>query len=261
MAMLMLFISHSSADRVVVEPLVDLIRSALPLSADDIRCTSVDGYRLPAGAPTDDAIRREVDSAKSFIGIISPASLRSMYVAFELGARWGAGKHLIPLLAPGIQARQLASPLSGINSLRLDEAAQLHQLIRDLAEQLGLQVPSAAAYQKHVDALLQVVNSLEVCGASEHSQEALPDKAKAQPALKGIEFSALQAVAQLGQASIDQVAERLNVSVDKAAYYLEELCHTHKLVSKFYNLGPGAMTQYYLSHDGRGYLIERNVIN
>src|SRR5215510_4038610 len=98
----MLFISHSSKDLQLVRALIDLLRSALSISPEDLRCTSLDGYRLPAGVGTDDQLRLEVHDADAFIGVISYHSLQSLYVVFELGARWGARKHLVPLLAPGV---------------------------------------------------------------------------------------------------------------------------------------------------------------
>lgn len=91
----MLFISHSSKDIDIVEALVELCRSALIMPGGKIRCTSLVGYRLPGGAVVDDQLRHEVHDANAFIGLISYNSIRSMYVFFELGARWGAGKQLV----------------------------------------------------------------------------------------------------------------------------------------------------------------------
>src|SRR4051794_13584910 len=45
-----LFVSHSARNADIVQLLVALLRSALNLPAAAIRCTSVDGYRLQAGA-------------------------------------------------------------------------------------------------------------------------------------------------------------------------------------------------------------------
>ena len=95
------FISHSSNDIRVAELLIDLLRKALNLKSEEIRCTSVDGYGMPGGASVDETLRVEVHDAELLIGIVTPASLKSAYVMFELGARWGAGKRMIPLLASG----------------------------------------------------------------------------------------------------------------------------------------------------------------
>lgn len=156
---LRVFLSHTSRDKELAAALVGLLRNALNLGSSAIRCTSVDGYRLPAGAHTDKQLRREVHEADSLIGIISEQSLRSLYVAFELGARWGAGKNLIPLLAPGTSARILSGPLAGINALSCGSPAQLHQLIFDLGKQLGIEPQPAAAFQGEIDAILAIGQS------------------------------------------------------------------------------------------------------
>jgi TIR domain-containing protein len=106
----MLFISHSSRDLQVVEALVDLFRAALPLAPENIRFSSPDGFRLPGGADTDTHLRREVPAATAFVGVISYHSLRSEYVSFEFGARWGPDKTIIPLLAPGVESTILKRP-------------------------------------------------------------------------------------------------------------------------------------------------------
>lgn len=165
MPTLKLFISHCSKDIAVVEPLVDLLQSALNLPASDIRCTGIDGCRLPGGADTDEQLRGEVHDSEAFIGVISLASISSMFVVFELGARWGVKKHLIPVLSPGTSPSVLAGPLKGLNALQLDSAAQIHQLVEDLGRKLKIAPQSAAAYQKHIEAILE--NATEHAAATE----------------------------------------------------------------------------------------------
>lgn len=130
-ATIAVFISHASEDADLAEAVVDLLRDAIALSAKDIRCSSVDGYRFKAGADTDEQLRQEVKNSTSFIGIITPDSLRSAYVLFELGARWGANLHLAPLLAKGVGVGSLRGPLSGLNALDATSDAQLHQLVEE----------------------------------------------------------------------------------------------------------------------------------
>ena len=114
------FISHATADEPLAAALVDLFQSALPLPAAAIRCTSVTGYCLRGGTDIDERLRREVGDANAFIGIISYQSLRSPYVLFELGARWGATRHLIPVLAPGLGPDVLIGPLFPRPTISLD---------------------------------------------------------------------------------------------------------------------------------------------
>jgi hypothetical protein len=150
------FVSHSSKDGLLAEAVVTLLRAALGLPPHEIRCTSVDGYRLKAGAKTDPTLREEVCAAATFVGLITASSIESAYVLFELGARWGADKHLAPLLAGSADSSYLRGPLGGYNALRCDNVAQLHQLVDDLAAELGLQPFKPATYERE---LQQVVTA------------------------------------------------------------------------------------------------------
>ena len=101
------------------------------------------------GVNTEDKLREEVNAAKVVVGLITPSSLASYYVMFELGARWGADLFLAPLLA-GVKPRELSGPLSLLNALDAISDAQLHQLLTDVAKQLGLPLQGAASYVRRV---------------------------------------------------------------------------------------------------------------
>lgn len=151
---LMLFISHASADASIAEAIVRLFEKALKISARRIRCTSVGGYKLPAGARADAALRAEVLEAKLFVAILTPASLASQYVLFELGARWGADKSLFPVLASGMTARDLRPPLGGLNALDAAIADQVRQLLEDAAEALGERLEPAGSYSGEIESVV-----------------------------------------------------------------------------------------------------------
>ena len=138
------FISHSGKDATLAKSLVNLLQKSMRLSSDDIRCSSVDGYRLPGGVSTDERLRTEVHDAELIVGLITPDSIKSLYVAFELGARWGAKKPMIPILASGATPAHLAGPLSGINALSCSNESQINQLVEEVASYLGI-VPESAS--------------------------------------------------------------------------------------------------------------------
>lgn len=152
--MVKVFLSHSNRDSALVERLVELLRSALRLGASEIRCTTIDGYRLPAGADTDRQLRVEIVGVPVFIGLVSEASFESAYVLFELGARWGTERPLIPLLAPGVPPSFLRGPLAGLNALSCSNAAQLHQLVTDIGSSLGIVPDPPASYHRHIEGIV-----------------------------------------------------------------------------------------------------------
>ena len=77
--------------------------------------------------------------------------MKSVYVLFELGARWGAQKPMTPLLVCGGDSHLLKGPLSTINTLSCDNPAQLHQFVEELADTLNKPLDRPAAYQKYIN--------------------------------------------------------------------------------------------------------------
>jgi hypothetical protein len=150
------FISHSNSDEDLVRATVDFLNAALRLDPKQVRCTSLDGYRLPAGVNTDDRVRDEVLAATVFIGILSPASLASTYVLFELGARWAVQRRIFPMLARGVESRQLRPPLSNLNVLSMHELPHLHQFVREIGEELGIQPHSPDLYHRHMTEVIRL---------------------------------------------------------------------------------------------------------
>ena len=174
--MIDIFISHSSKDSDVAEALINFLRASLNISAAKIRCTSVDGYRLPGGTSTDVRLKQELRDATCFIALLTPESLKSTYVLFELGARWGAQLHFTPLLARGITVRDLQSPLSSINALSCESRSQLHQLINELATRSQLTPESAAVYENCLQRLRDQAAMPPVDSVDHEREQAKPTK-------------------------------------------------------------------------------------
>ncbi len=147
------FISHSSADRELAERITRLFRLAMNLHPGSIRCTSVDGHRLPGGVDTSDTLKREIVEAEVFIGLISQSSNESAYVLFELGARWGASKILMPVLAPGMSFADMKGPISDVNAFSVTDEGQLHALLSSVREKLGVQLVDTSAYLRDINEL------------------------------------------------------------------------------------------------------------
>ena len=150
-----IFISHSSRDARLAKALIDLLERMLPLSGGAIRCTSVDGYRLRTGASIDDTLRAEVHDAALMLALLTPSAMESTYVMFEIGARWGSGKPLFPLVGVGLAPQELKPPLSGINAVNCADRAQITRLVAEVAECLGI-TPKATRADAEVEEVFQV---------------------------------------------------------------------------------------------------------
>ena len=157
---LLIFISHSSQDVKIARALVQLLLLAFEIRPEAIRCTAVDKFGLHAGSQIQ-RLKKEIYEAKVFIGLITPSSLQSVYVLFELGARWGARRQIIPLLAGGTKPNLLKVPLRDIHALDCKRWQQIQQLIVEISD--ALKITTRAGYEVGIDELIRVS---KICAAT-----------------------------------------------------------------------------------------------
>jgi hypothetical protein len=157
-----IFISHSSSDIKITTLLIEIVRKAFNISSERIRCTSVPGYKLKAGANTDDQIKQEIFSSKAFIGVLTRESFNSTYVLFELGARWGANLPLIPLICDKVGTVLLNGPIKNINALSAVDSSDMLQFLHDLGDTLGLEPEKPAGYISDIEKLNKLIIGKEI---------------------------------------------------------------------------------------------------
>jgi len=136
---LAVFISHSSKDAELALALIDLLKAALALRAEQIRCSSVDGYRLPVGVNTESKLREEVKCREGRGWTHHPEqSCLRLYVSSSLEHVGEPAVFWLRCLA-GVKASELSGPLGLLNALSASNDAQIHQLIGDIANHVGLE--------------------------------------------------------------------------------------------------------------------------
>lgn len=154
------FISHSHRDEKIAKRLIALLKSAMPIDPRRILCSSVPGHELSGGVPIDTQLRNEILNAPVFIALLTRGCLKSAYVLFELGARWGFGVHsetdfkLIPLLAAGMKVNELRDiPLGRIKVHSCDKETDLQQLVDEICLELDLTVRNPNDYRNEIEEL------------------------------------------------------------------------------------------------------------
>lgn len=167
-ARIAIFVSHSTLDKKIAESLTEILKNSLEIDPGRIRCTSVEGHRLQGGVTTDVQLRQELVEAECFVGLLTPQSVTSTYVLFELGARWGADRRLIPLLAAGLQHGDLRGPLTAVHGHSCDSAGELHQLIDELADILKVNKRPVANYEKYIERLAKMSRKMKSRKSSIH---------------------------------------------------------------------------------------------
>lgn len=149
-----IFISHSSKDSEFAVSLVRFLRVALRLSSSQILCTSVEETQLIGGAKEDEKLRQEIFDSKVFVAVLSPTSINSIYVQFELGARWGANKKIFPLLLPSLDLKQISGPLIKRHIVMCNRAG-LWNLIQHASKVLDVKPESPESMQNEIGNLLK----------------------------------------------------------------------------------------------------------
>ena len=150
------FISHSSMNQELAESVADLLRESLYLRHDEIRCTSVDGYRLRGGNSPDSELPEEVRSSELLVCVITAEALKSEWVALELHIRREVNKPLIPVVGAGASTRDLKAPIGDVNALDLTNESQVLQLVSDAAKELSIEPLLPYTYIKRVNAVVEL---------------------------------------------------------------------------------------------------------
>jgi hypothetical protein len=179
-----IFISHRSDDLQLAQALVDLLVISMRLEPEVVRCTSVPGHDLRGGEQTDNRLRKEIAEAEIFLALVTPASLRSHFVLFELGARWGIEPLLgrdpaepprfIPIIGRGLDAGKLPRPLANFNCLDLREDGDVSRLLAEVAAILGVTLTAEAARARHMRRVTAKASDVPTAGQfPEHEQRIL----------------------------------------------------------------------------------------
>lgn len=156
----MLFISHSSSDAKIVEALVNFFEKSFKgENKPDIRCTSVEGYKLSLGDTPKTKLPSEINSSL-VICLLTPRSLQSPWVLFELGAAWGLSSRVVPLLHE-VKHDQLPAALSGDIAGYLSSRADILSVIDQINTVTGWEKEAASRIDNALNVFMKVVNEAD----------------------------------------------------------------------------------------------------
>lgn len=127
-----IFISHASADKVVIDGFVDVIQSGGNISVDDIFCSSVDGCEIDTGEKFIEVIVSKLTAADLVILMLSPNFYASSFCLAEMGAAWAIATQVFPFVFAGAP-RDPGVVFSKLKSQLLDDAGldALHERLVD----------------------------------------------------------------------------------------------------------------------------------
>lgn len=150
------FVSHSAIDAPLAFLVIQILKKSLNLSSVRIRCTSVPGSKLNAGVTSSDQLRMEIKSAKTFIALITPNSVKSTYCLFEIGGRWNNGQSIVPLICSKKGARILKAPLNSLHALNGCSREDVFQFVNQVAKELNIEPELPYVYLDEVEELVKL---------------------------------------------------------------------------------------------------------
>ncbi len=132
-----IFISHSSRDVELVKILQSIIENAFN-NAVEIYATSLGAITF--GEEWFESITQKLQSTNTFLVLLTPNSIRSKYVWFEIGYYWslkdqGAEAVLCPLY---LSKLGLPEPLNRFQSVAIDNSQQWEDFLRQSSQRFEL---------------------------------------------------------------------------------------------------------------------------
>jgi hypothetical protein len=194
----LIFVSHSSLDEDLVIAVTDLLKAAFRLPAKQILCTSVPGHKLAGGANTEQELLLTLRSMRLLIGVLTPTSLASSCVLFEIGAAWGLGRPLVSLVAKGLKMADLQEPLKSRNALDASEQADVQQFVEDISKLIGAETESPSSYFPYVERLVKVAKAVPLLHTSRFKTQPQKQPPLAIPWESLVDHIIVQVVAQPG---------------------------------------------------------------
>ena len=97
-----IFISYARADYAFAHQLLSALR--------DFNIEGwMDDTDIAAGSAVGDAVRSAIQKASAVVVLVSPMSVRSQWVSFEVGAAQALQKPIVPILLEGVRAVNVPS--------------------------------------------------------------------------------------------------------------------------------------------------------
>ena len=131
-----LFVSHSVADKALVDAIIDLLEVGMGIASVDIFCSSFDEQGIPPGQDFGPYMRERLQKAEAVLAIVSPQYYESPFCFCETGGAWVSGKPFVPLLVEPVGYDDLRGALYGKQGLLMSVPEKLDAL-RDALSFLG----------------------------------------------------------------------------------------------------------------------------
>ena len=153
-----IFISHSSEDQEMVRSFADFLQRGMGVSRTDIFCTSYPSALL-TGEPFIERIKSQMADCEAVIFLFTERYLESSFCLAEMGAAWGLGKRIFPLLLVELE-RLERTPLKGVQVRRLDREEDISAVYDEFCNCGIIPGRNTAEYMREVPKFIRQVETI-----------------------------------------------------------------------------------------------------
>lgn len=130
-----IFISHSSKDKEFAESFVDLVKHVFDgIKQNDIRCTSVEGYKYQTGTDFLNGIKNDAEFCDVIILLGSMNYLKSKISMFEAGIAWYLDKAKPIIIEEDLGYKEFPIPLSIKEMKRANKKNELFTYLDEISK-------------------------------------------------------------------------------------------------------------------------------
>lgn len=165
-----IFISHSAMDKELIRSLVDFLQIGMGIERKDIFCTSYP-EELPTGENFIEIIKQQMRNCEAAFFVITDNFLNSQFCLTEMGAAWGLGKRIFPLLLVSIDKME-RTPLKGVQVRFLDRENDVSAIYDELRSNGIITKTSTAEY---IHRLPEFMKQIQIRSNGEYMLEVSED--------------------------------------------------------------------------------------
>lgn len=132
-----LFISHSSKDKSIIKPLIDLIES-IGLKEEQIFFSSSSAYGVDLGENIFERLKKELSNEVFALFILSNNFYSSPVCLCEMGAVWINSKKQIPILIPPFSFDEMKGVFPNFLGFKMDDKNELNSFKQQIENYFGL---------------------------------------------------------------------------------------------------------------------------
>lgn len=141
------FISHSSKDERMVRKLKEVLTKKVGNTLDIF--VSSDGQSIPLGRNWVHEIEEALKNSKIMFVLLSPNSIRSNWIYFEVGFAYSKDIKVIPIGVLGINLSQIPPPMSLLQGFNINSVESLNNLISILNGEFGYSFGESFTYEEY----------------------------------------------------------------------------------------------------------------